>query len=171
MSKVIHAIDIKRVSMVSLIGVIMGVLLLLIPMSTMISILIIFLGMAMIIIDGINVYKGMNENETSNQLLLDVLGVLGGFLLLVSSSVVVTMVVAAYLLVEAIFKLWKNKFNMASITDEAPKVIGAILLVIASFGKFDIIFHLVGMVLIGVCLLYLGYNYYLYKKSGIRVVK
>ena len=111
------------------------------------------------------------KEETSNETLLDVLGILAGFILLVTGGVIVKIIVAIYLIIEPIVELALVKFEKDEIMLKAPKIIFGIVLLICSIGVFDVLFKIVGVVVLVASLGYLGCNYYLYKRSGVKIIK
>ena len=173
MSNVVHAIDIKNVVSNSVCGFILGLALAIVPLSTLMEVVIILIAFILMITNGIRVYSKMyhDKDTASNQLLLDLLGVMMGFVLLVYSNIVVTIVVSIYLIVEPIVELALVKFNKQLFMIELPKIsLGAILLV-SGFSVFDSIFKIIGGILLLASSFYFGFNYYLYKKSGVKIVK
>lgn len=171
-NRVLHAIDIKKIGIISLLGAALGAILLFVPITTLIDLVITFIGLVLIIVNGIQVYNRVSQHEeSSNEMLLDVLGVLSGFVLLVSSGVVITIIIAIYLFVESALKLYKVKFDKEAIIDEMPRIILGIVLLLCCIGEFAIFFKLVGVGLIILSLGYLGYNYYLYKQSKVKIIK
>lgn len=173
MSKeVLHAIDIKSVVTNSLLGITLGAILTLVPVSKLISLIVMLIAIILIVSNGIRVYQKMgNKEDSSNQLLLDVLGVLSGFILLVSSNLVLTIIVAIYLIVEPILELSLVNFDREKINVEAPKIILGIIVLVAGISVFDILFKALGVIILLGSLVYLGFNYYLYKKSGVKIIK
>jgi hypothetical protein len=171
-NKVLHAIDIKRVMAFSAIGVALGAVLLFVPMSTLISLIISLLGLILIVVNGIEVYGYVREqNENSNEMLLSVIGVLSGFILLVASGTVVMILISLYLCFESGLKMYMSKWERQTIINESPRVILAILLILCVIGKFNLLFKVAGGLLAILSVGYLAYNYYLYKKSGIKIIK
>ena len=171
-NSVVHAIDIKRVMMIFGVGFTLGAILLFVPMSMLIGLLITLIGLLMIIVNGIGVYNKMTlKQDTSNDLLIDVLGVLAGFMIIVTPGVVVTIIAAIYLLGETIYKLYLDKFSKQKFIDEGPKLILALILLMCSIGEFSIIFKIFGSIVCVMSVGYLLYNYYLYKKSGVKIIK
>lgn len=172
MNNHVYAIDIKKIGFISFIGLVLGSLLVALPVSSMVSIVIIIIGLLMIVVNGAKVYVKMHiNNENSNQLLFDVIGVLAGFILLVSPKSLVMMGIAFYLLIETFIRWYTAKFNRDQIREDLPKLAIVGLLVVVSIGQFDLLFKAVGIVLLLVSLGYFGYNYLLYKKSGVKIIK
>ena len=170
--KVLHAIDIKSVYSNSGIGILLGLLLVLVPASSIVDLILVVIGLILIVTNGIRLYQRTNnEDKSSNQMLLDVLGILAGFLLISWSNLVITIIVSIYLIIEPIIELALVKFDKEKMMIEAPKIVLGVVLVICGFKAFDILFKIVGIVILLGSLLYLGINYYLYKKSGVKVIK
>ena len=171
-SEVLHPIDVKRVISFGSIGVILGAILLFVPMSTLISLVISLIGFILIVVNGIEVYGHINQQqENSNEMLLSVIGVLCGFILLMASSTLVMIAIALYLCFESGLKIYAAKFNKQNIVEELPRVSLAILLILCTIGKFNLLFKFTGAILAILSALYLAYNYYLYKKSKIKIIK
>ena len=171
-NKVLHAIDIKSVYTNSLIGIVLGLILALVPVSTLVSLIVVIIGLLLIVTNGIRLYSKMSSKEnSSNQMLLDVLGVLAGFILLISSNLVLTIIIAIYLVIEPIIEIALVKFDKQKMMIEAPKIILGVVLLISGIGVFDFLFKIMGIIVLVCSLVYLGFNYYLYKKSGVKIVK
>ena len=177
-NRVLHAIDIKRVGVISAIGAILGSIFLFVDISDLIYVVIAFIGLLLVIMNGIQVYyRVMNHEESSNEMLFDVLGVLSGFLLIVSSAIPVIIIVGLYLGFESFWTVYKQKYNKDSFINEIPRVIlSAVLLICGTLlffniGKFMMFFKIMGGIVVLISLGYLGYNYYLYKRSGVKVIK
>lgn len=172
MGKVLHAIDIKKVVTDSVIGIILGTILTLVPVSHLVNIVIAIIGILMIIFNGYRLYIEMaSKKETSNDTLMTVIGVLMGFVLLCSSNLVVNIIVAIYLIGEPILKFVLSKRDKNTLIKEVPKIVLGVILLIAGISTFDILFKILGVIILLLSLVYLGINYYLYKKSGVKVVK
>jgi hypothetical protein len=54
---------------------------------------------------------------------------------------------------------------------EVPKVILGVILLVSGVAAFNVLFKIIGIALTLASLGYLGFNYYLYKKSGVKIVK
>lgn len=170
--KVLHTIDIENVVASSIYGIILGLILTFVPVSLLVDLIMIIIGAIIIIMHGTRVYKSMSSNEkTSNKTLLDVIGVLAGFLLMVAHNLVVTIIIAIYLIVQPLVELYLSKFERNKINVEIPKVILGALLLVAGFSAFDIIFKAMGIIILVASLAYFLLNYYFYKKSKIKVKK
>ena len=171
MASVLHAIDFKEVSTKSIIGLALGLLLVLVPVSSLVGIVIVIIGILMIISNGYKLYMDMASKQNSNnETLMSVIGVLLGFVLLCYSNLVVNILVAIYLIGEPIAKIVLTK-NKELLMNEVPKIALGVILLISGISTFDIIFKILGVIVIVSSLLYWGFNYYLYKKSGVKVVK
>ena len=171
-NNVVHAIDIKSVLSNSVLSIILGLLLTFIPVSSLVNLVIVFIGIMMIITNGYNLYTKMATNEkSSNDMLIDAIGALFGFLLLCSGNLVITIIVAIYLVAMPIINLWLVKFEKNMIIKEIPKVVFGVVLLVSGISTFDILFKILGAVILICSLTYLGINYYLYKKSGVKIVK
>lgn len=167
-----HVINIKNVTSNSIYGLILGLVLTLVPISTIVEVIILLIAFILILSNGLRVYaKMVNKETSSNQLLLDVLGVFMGFILLVYSNLVVTIIVSIYLIAEPVIELALVKFDKAALMVEVPKITLGIVLLISGVAVFNILFKIVGIILISASSLYFGFNYYLYKKSGVKVIK
>ena len=170
--EVLHAIDIKGIASNSLIGILLGTVLALIPASTLVGWIAILIGVILIVVNGFRIYQKISHQEkSSNQLLLDVIGVLSGFILLSSTSLVITIIVAIYLIIEPILELWLVKFDREKINIEVPKIILGVIVLLSGISVFDKVFKVLGIVLLVGSLIYLGFNYYLYKRSGVKIIK
>lgn len=173
MSKeVLHAIDLKGVGAYALCGVAMGLVLSLVPLSSLISLIIIIVGLTMIAVNGFAVYKDFSsKKDTTNQTLLDVVGVLLGFILLVVRNQVVTILIAIYLFVEPAVKIVLSKGNKDVVMKQIPTIALGIILLVGGFAVVELIFKIIGVILILASMAYFAYNYYLYKKSGVKIIK
>ena len=171
MSSVVHAIDIKDVTTKSLIGLALGLVLALVPVSSLVGIVIVIIGLLMIITNGYKLYVDMNNKQSANnETLVSVVGILLGFILLCYSNIVVNIIVAIYLVAEPVVKVLLAK-DKKLLINEAPKIMLGVVLLVSGISTFDIVFKLLGIIVIACSLLYLGFNYYLYKKSGVKVIK
>lgn len=171
-SNIVHAIDIKSVVSNSILAIILGILLTFIPLSSLIGLIVVFIGLMMIITNGYNLYIKMSRNEkSSNDMVFDALGTLLGFLLLGSGSLVVTIIVSIYLVIVPIVNLSFVKFNKNSMIKELPKIIFGVVLLVSGVSTFDVLFKILGIVILIASVSYLGINYYLYKKSGVKIIK
>lgn len=173
MSKqVLHAINIKNVISYSVYGVLFGCLLAFVPVSSLVSLIILLVGLSMIFVNGYKVYiEFKDRSETTNQTLFDVLGVLLGFVLIVMKNRIVTIVVALYLMALPIIDIIKSKGDKNVVLDRLPKIVLGIILLFGGFVIVDLVFKIIGIILMVVSLGYFAYNYYLYKKSGVRIIK
>lgn len=170
--KILHAIDIKSVIANSIVGIIFGLVLTFVPVSTIAHLIIVLVGLYLIVNNGFSLYKRLtNKEESSNEMLFDVLGVFAGFVLLAFGNLVVTIIVAIYLVAKPIIQLVMNKFDKQLAMQELPKIILGVILLISGLSVFDVIFRIVGIFLLVCSLAYLGINYFLYKKSGVKIVK
>ena len=169
--EIIHAIDIKKILTISIIGCLLGLVLILVPASSIISIAIIVIGALLVITNGAIVYQNLNQKESSNELLLATLGVLGGFVLIVSPNLLFIILVSLYLIVPQAIVMYKEKFTKTAILQSAPYIVLGILLSLCAMGTLNQLFHIIGIVILIISLLYGGYNYYLYKKSGVKIIK
>ena len=169
--KVLYAIDIKQVVTNAIVGIVLGTVLTFVPMSTLFTLTLILVAISIIVLNGIRLYKRVvNGEKTSNEMLLDVLGILFGMLLLVFHSVVMVVVAAIYLVVEPIIYLLLSKFDKNLMWIELPKIALGVILFVTGVAKVDAIFKVIGVIVLVASLVYLGLNYYLYKKSGIKIV-
>lgn len=170
--EIVHAIDIKSVVSNALIGIVLGAILTFVPVSSLVNIIIVLIGLFVIISNGISLYtKFSNKEETSNEMLIDTIGVLAGFLLLCVGGKAIIIIVSIYLLAEPIILMALNKFDKNVAIRELPKITLGIALLITGLGAFDALFRVVGIIILVASLLYLGFNYYLYKKSGVKIIK
>lgn len=173
MSKeVLQAVNLKSVITYSVCGIIMGCILTFIPLSTLLDLIIVIVGLAMVVINGYAVYKEFNEKkETSNQTLLDVLGVLLGFILLVIRNQVVTILIAIYLFIEPVAKIIMAKGERSVVMKQIPTIALGVILLVGGFAIVEVVFKILGIVLLVVSILYFGYNYLVYKRSGVKIIK
>ena len=173
MSKnVLQPVDLKSVGIYSLCGLTMGVILSLVPISSLVSLIIILVGLAMICVNGFAVYKDFSlKKETSNQTLLDVLGVLLGFILLVVQNQILTIIIAIYLFIEPVAKIIIHKGNRVVLTKNIPTIALGVILLFGGFAVAEIVFKIIGVILILVSGAYFAYNYYLYRKNKVKIIK
>ena len=172
MGNVVHAIDIKKVITSSLIGILLGTLLILVPASALAGIIITIIAVMMIGVNGYKLYVDMSEKkETSNATLLYVLGVLAGFILLCFSNIVINILVSIYLVVIPLISIIKSKGDKKVLLDNSPRIILGLVLLVSGIAVFDVIFMIVGILVLILSLGYLGINYYLYRKSGVKIIK
>lgn len=170
--KVLHAIDIKGVMTSAIIGLILGILLALVPMSSLVSLMIMIIGIYIIIVNGYKIYVRLSNNEkSSNEMLLEVISVLIGFLLIFLNGVVITVITSLYLIALPIYNIVILKGDKKVIINNMPSIVIGIILLVCGLSTFDILFKILGIIVILASLAYLGYNYYLYKKSGVKVIK
>lgn len=171
-NKVLHAIDIKTVVSESVVGIVLGALLTFVPVSSLVSLVIVIIGLLMIATNGYRLYTKMHTNDkTSNDMIFDAIGALLGVLLLCSGNMVVTIIVATYLVILPIVNMAIVKFNKESLTRELPKLVLGIILLVSGISTFDIIFKILGIIVLIASLGYLLINYYFYKKSGVKIIK
>ena len=169
---VLHAINIKNVTSNFVYGLILGLVLTFVPVSTIVEVIILLIAFILILTNGLRVYTKMTSKETSsNQLLLDVLGVFMGFILLVYSNIVIIIIASIYLIAEPIIELALVKFDKSKLMVEVPKITLGIVLLISGAVVFNFLFRVVGVILVVSSLLYFGFNYYLYKKSGVKIIE
>lgn len=173
MSKeVLQAVNLKGVGTYALCGLAMGIILAAVPVSTLVSLIILIVGLIMIGVNGYAVYKDFSEKkDTTNQTLLDVIGVLLGFVLIVVKNQVLTIAIALYLLAEPIYKIVKSKGKKEVVMKHIPTICLAIVLLFGGFAVVEVVFKIIGVILILVSIGYFAYNYYLYKKSGVKIIK
>ena len=173
MSKeIVYAIDIKSVVSNALLGIVLGAILTFIPVSSLVNVIIVIIGLFVIISNGINLYiKFNNKEESSNEMLIDAIGVLAGFLLLCVGGKAITIIVSLYFLTEPIILMALSKFDKSVAIRELPKITLGVSLLVTVLGAFDALFRVVGIIILIASLLYLGFNYYLYKKSGVKIIK
>ena len=170
--KVLHAIDIKSVLTTATIGLVVGLLLSLVPMSVIVGLMIVLIGIFIIATNGYKIYVRVSNNEkSSNQMLLEVLAVLVGFMLLFLNGTAITIITSVYLIGLPIYYIVVTKGNKDVVTKVLPSIILGVVLLVCGLSTFDILFKIVGIIIILGSLGYLGYNYYLYKKSGVKVIK
>ena len=169
---VLHAINIKSVITYALFGIGLGSILTFVPASDLIGLIILIVGLTMILVNGYNLFIEFREKkETTNQTLFYVLGALFGFILIIFPHQVVTVIVALYLLAFPIMDIVKAKGDKNVVLEKLPKLVLGTILLFSGFILIGLIFKIVGIVLILGSLAYLGYNYYLYKKSGVKIIK
>ena len=126
----------------------------------------------MVIINGYAVYKDYSaKKETSNQTLLDVLGVLFGFILLVVRNQVVTILIAIYLFIEPVTKIIMAKGKRDVVMQQIPTIALGIVLLIGGFAIVEVAFKILGIVLCVASIGYFLYNYLVYKRSGVKIIK
>lgn len=173
MSKeVLHAINMKNVISYSLCGLALGFVLTFVSASSLVNLLILIVGLAMILVNGYQLFIEFREKrETTNETLFKVLSILFGFVLIVIRHQVVTILVALYLMALPVVDIVKSKGDKNVILDKLPKIVLGLVLLFGGFVIIDVIFKIIGILLIVVSLAYLGYNYYLYKKSGVKIIK
>ena len=170
--KVLYAIDIKKVVTYSLIGLVLGSVLAFVPIESLFAFMIILVGFIMIINNGIRLYYGIRNNDgTTNEMLIDSVGLLLGFILIIARNNIFSILVAIYLIVLPLVRMFLVKFNKESLMYEIPKLLLGVLLLISGIAPFKILFKIIGIITLIFSLIYLGLNYYLYKKSGIKIVK
>ena len=169
---VVRAIDIKSVVSNSVLSLILGCLLTFIPISSLVSLIIVFIGLMMIITNGYNLYiKTSISERSSNDMLFDAIGALLGFLLLSNTSLVITIIVFIYLVIVPFINLYFVKFDNNMMIKELPKIIFGVVLLVSGFEVFNSLFKVIGIVILVASVIYLGVNYYFYKKSGVKIVK
>ena len=169
---VLQAVNVKSVSAYSLTGVIIGLILAFVPVSSLVSLIILIVGLIMIAINGFAVYKDFSiKQESTNQTLLDVLGVLMGFILIVVRHQIITILVAIYLLIEPIVKVVMSKGDKNVIMKQVPTIALGVVLMFGGFSVVEVVFKIIGVILILASVGYFAYNYYLYKKSGVKIIK
>jgi hypothetical protein len=172
MTKKVYAIDIKNVLVNSLVGIVLGITLSVIPMSSLISVIIALVGIWMIVANGFRAYFEIVHNDHStNELIVDLLGILLGFALLFSGNLVVMIIVAIYLIIQPIIYLALTRFNKDELLVQLPKIVLGIVLLVSGLSTFDVLFKVIGIILLVGSIIYLVVNYYLYKKSGVKIVK
>ena len=105
--KVLHAIDIKSVLTTATIGLVVGLLLSLVPMSVIVGLMIVLIGIFIIATNGYKIYVRVSNNEkSSNQMLLEVLAVLVGFMLLFLNGTAITIITSVYLIGLPIYSIY-----------------------------------------------------------------
>jgi uncharacterized membrane protein HdeD (DUF308 family) len=173
MSKeVLQAVNLKSVGTYALCGIAMGLVLALVPLSSLVSLIIIIVGLTMIAVNGYAVYKDFsNKKDTTNQTLLDVIGVLLGFILLVVRNQVVTILIAIYLFIEPVVKIVLSKGNKNVVMKQIPTIALGIILLFGGFSVVELVFKIIGVILILASVAYFAYNYYLYKKNKVKIIK
>jgi len=173
MSKeILHAINIKNVTTYSIFGLLLGIILTFIPVSTLVDLLILIVGFTMIIVNGYSLYIEFRERkETTNDTLISVVGILLGFVLVMVRHSVVSVIVALYLMALPIVDIIKARGDKTVILDKLPKIVLGLIVLFGGFIVIDVIFKVIGIVVMVGSILYLAYNYYLYKKSGVKVIK
>ncbi len=170
--KVLHAIDIKTVVTISILGLVIGLLLALVPISTLVGFMILFIGIALIVTNGYKIYVRFSNNEkSSNEMLFEVISVLVGFMLLFLNGTIITIIASIYLIALPIYYIVISKGNKNVIMQGVPRIVLGLILLVCGLSTFDVLFKIVGILVILVSLGYLGYNYYLYKTSGVKVIK
>jgi uncharacterized membrane protein len=153
-------------------GLALGIILVLVPTESLIDIIVSIVGFTLIGVNGYRLYIEFRDRKnSSNETLFNVLGVLMGFILLVVNHYIVAIIAAAYILAFPLIDIVKDKGNKNTILNNLPRLIIGIVLLVGRFVIIDFIFSLVGVLLIIVSFLYLGYNYYLYRKSGVKIIK
>lgn len=169
--EILHAIDIKQTLTISIIGGVLGLILALVPASYIVSLIVIIIGSLLLVTNGIIVYQNLNSKDSSNDLLLSIMGVLGGFLLIVTPNLLFIILVSLYLIVPHVIEMYKSKFNKTSIIQGVPYIVLGILLSLCAMGTLNQLFQSIGIIIMVISLFYAGYNYYLYKKSGVKIIK
>ena len=170
--KVLRAINIKNVTTYAIFGLILGIILTFIPVSTLVDLLILIVGFAMIIVNGYGLYiEFRDKKESTNATLISVLGVLLGFILIIVRHSVVSLLAALYLIAVPLIDVIKEKWDRTVFLDRLPRIVLGLIVLFGGFVIVDVIFKIIGVVVIVGSLLYLGYNYYLYKKSGVKIIK
>lgn len=170
--KVLQAIDIKNVLINAIGGILIGSVLLFVPMNLLLRLIMVVMGCLLLCVNGFNLYKKTADNAaSSNEMLLDVLGVLAGFFLLTSSNLVMIIILSIYLIANPIIRLYLVKFDKSHFMIELPKLLLGVILLLCGISTFNILFKILGGIVVGVSLVYLAFNYYLYKKSGIKIIK
>ena len=172
MEKVLHAIDMRKVLMISLIGVLLGCLLSFVNIGSLVAIIIVIIGILMIVVNGYRLYIDMSsKKQTSNDTLLYTIGILLGFILMCFSNIVITILVAIYLIGEPLVRIICSKRNKEVLFDNLPKILLGVILLVSGISTFDIVFRISGVIVLVVSLMYLGVNYYFYRKSGVKIIK
>lgn len=170
--KILQAIDIKKVSTISLGGIILGSILTFIPMSLLVDLMVVIIGIGLIIFNGVNLYKKVSVNApTTNDMLFDVLGVLSGVIILCLNSFVATLIIAIYLIAEPIIRIVLDKEKEHQLYIQLPKISIGIILLLVKLATLDLLFKVIGIVVLICSVGYFVYNYYLYKKSGVKIIK
>ena len=111
-TKVLKAINIKSVVTYAICGVLLGVILTYVPLSTLVGLLIAIVGFSLIGVNGYHLYNEFRlRKETTNQTLINVVGVLLGFVLIMVRHNIVSLLVAVYLMAFPIVDVIKSKGN------------------------------------------------------------
>ena len=76
-----------------------------------------------------------------------------------------------YLIAVPLIDVIKEKWDRTVFLDRLPRIVLGLIVLFGGFVIVDVIFKIIGVVVIVGSLLYLGYNYYLYKKSGVKIIK
>lgn len=172
MSKAVQVINIKDILIKSSVGILFAIMMLLVPISTLVGLIIAFIGLMMIGVNGYKLYKDYQiKKEADNEMLFNVLAVLLGFILICFSATVITIIVSIYLLGLPLYQVIKEKFNKKTLIEKLPVMLMGLILLISGISTFDPIFKILGAVVLVLSLGYLGYNFYLYKKSGVKIIK
>ena len=172
MSEALQVINIKDTLIKSSVGILFAIMILLVPISTLVGLIIAFIGLMMIGVNGYKLYKDYQiKKEADNEMLFNVLAVLLGFILICFSATVITIIVSIYLLGLPLYQVIKEKFNKKTLIEKLPVMLMGLILLISGIFTFDPIFKILGAVVLVLSLGYLGYNFYLYKKSGVKIIK
>lgn len=172
MSDVLYAINLKSVVTKSIIGIVLGVIMLVVPISSIAQLIIAIIGMMMIITNSYKLYQDYKIKENSdNEMLFDGLNSIIGFILLFFPSTIITLLVAIYLIIVPIYELYKVKFSKNLVINKLPILALGIILLVSGINTLDPIFKILGIIIIIASLGYFALNYYLYKKSGVKIIK
>lgn len=172
MGEILHAIDIKKVTTYSLIGILLGALLTIVPMSYLVGIIITLIALLIIVVNGWALYEEMSsKKESSNETLLYLIGILLGFVLICFNGVVINVIVALYLIGKPLFNFYKDKWNKNVLIENIPHMSLGLILLVSGISTFDVLFKILGIIVLIGSLTYLGVNYYFYRKSGVKIIK
>ena len=171
MSGVLRAINLKQVLVHSIIGIVLGLILTFVPAYSLAETVIFVIAAILIVCNGCSLYMDVSKNESSNQTLLYVLGVLCGFVLLCFSSLLINILVFLYLVGEPLYRGYVSKWDKKVLLDNSPKFILGVILLISGIATVNIIFKILGVIVLIGSLLSLGVNCYFYRKSGVKIIK
>ena len=166
------AIDIKKIASYCLIGIILGAILTFVPISSLVGIVVTLIALLVICVNGWALYQEMsNKKESSNDTLLYVIGILLGFILLCFNGIVINVLVALYLIGKPMYVCYKEKWDKNILMENVPFISLGVILIVSGISTFDIVFKILGVIVLIGSLVYLGINYYFYRKSKVKIIK
>ena len=153
----------------ALLGIALGLLLILLPVDLLLKIVFIIIGVITILSAIPSLVLGLSTfREKSGKLALisAVLSILMGILLIFDLGTVLTIVIGVYFLVFPIVEIVLAKDRMRQFKSELPKlIIGVVLLVLSPAGALDILFDIVGWIVLGLTALSVAFSIVTFVRS------